>query len=163
VLLLCNEKVVRIVQSLVLMMKKNPQMVYTADFDWFHGDMTQNEAEVKLKDMGSNGILVRYSSEPGKFTLSRIVNNEIHHERIEKNSNGYFCISKLLCRTLGFLIRNYIRKNFPGEGIPICNSTRFRWIFDQAPYKYHFSASQNDDYTGQEGGNNEMCDEELLD
>lgn len=45
---------------------------------WFHGDISQQEAETRLAGGNPGTFLIRFSSNPGSYALSRIFENDEH-------------------------------------------------------------------------------------
>ena len=56
---------------------------------WFHGEITQDQAEDRLRDQEKGTFLIRFSSAPGFFTLSLLTKKKILHQRIEHTGDGY--------------------------------------------------------------------------
>jgi hypothetical protein len=81
---------------------------------WFHGPISQSEAERKLAEVKMSGaFLVRFSSQNGKYTLSRVGSNgQIVHIRISYSSmqnqfvlEGAKIADMPVCPTLEKLVR----------------------------------------------------------
>jgi len=61
---------------------------------WFHGDLTSQEAERLLVNQKPGYFLVRLSSSPGFFTISKVSReNKINHQRIEYKFDKGFTVA----------------------------------------------------------------------
>lgn len=61
---------------------------------WFHGDITQEQAETRLAGTDPGTFLIRLSSNAGSFALSKMIENHNHervivHVRISHRTNKY--------------------------------------------------------------------------
>ena len=61
-----------------------------SDKDWYHGELTRNQAEEALRASGSNCFLIRESE--GNLILSLIHYGEIYHNVI-KHGPGWYSLS----------------------------------------------------------------------
>jgi len=62
---------------------------------WFHGDISQEQAETRLAGADPGTYLIRFSSNPGSFALSKMIENHNHervivHIRISHQSKGKY-------------------------------------------------------------------------
>ena len=58
-----------------------------SDKDWYHGELTRDQAEETLRASGSNCFLIRESK--GNLVLSLIYHGDIHHTVIKRGPGGY--------------------------------------------------------------------------
>lgn len=75
-------------------------------YDWFHGDISQPQAEALIRAANFSGtFLVRFSSQPGCFSVSQsTAQGTIEHRRIARDANGAFVFGQESARTLEELI-----------------------------------------------------------
>ncbi|CAH0562157.1 unnamed protein product [Brassicogethes aeneus] len=84
------------------------------DYNWYHGKLTRDEAEILLKNDGrTNGLfLVRYSS-AGDYALSVFNKNVVHHFQIRRHGDDAFFSIAENCQYHGLesLIEHYSSKD----------------------------------------------------
>ena len=66
---------------------ENSFMLECTDKDWYHGELTRDQAEVALRANGSNCFLIRESK--GNLVLSLIHHGQLFHTVIECRSGWY--------------------------------------------------------------------------
>lgn len=62
---------------------------------WFHGDITLNESQTRLAGTDPGSYLIRFSSNPGQYALSKMIENHnkervIVHIRISHSPGGKY-------------------------------------------------------------------------
>jgi len=73
----------------------NMQTLFTKK--WFHGDISVTEAQTRLAESESGTFLIRFSSNPGSYALSKVIENSskeksIVHIRIT-HKDGKYCFA----------------------------------------------------------------------
>ena len=58
-----------------------------SDKDWYHGELTRDQAEESLRASGSNCFLIRESK--GSLVLSLLLHGQIHHLKIKHGPRWY--------------------------------------------------------------------------
>eukprot|EP01089_Gocevia_fonbrunei_P014084 TRINITY_DN3781_c0_g2_i3.p1 TRINITY_DN3781_c0_g2~~TRINITY_DN3781_c0_g2_i3.p1 ORF type:complete len:570 (+),score=80.88 TRINITY_DN3781_c0_g2_i3:131-1840(+) len=76
----------------LLTLDERPFLTKVADVigtPWFHGDVSKERA-VELLGSRRGSFLVRFSTEPGSYTISRVDKTNVRNNRIELNHHGYY-------------------------------------------------------------------------
>ena len=81
---------------------------------WFHGDLSQQEAEDRLADQTKGTFLIRFSSSaPGCFTISHInKNKQLCHQRVTHVPGKGFYFWEERYDTLRDLIKDQRKKQY---------------------------------------------------
>lgn len=74
----------------------NMQTLFTKK--WFHGDISVTEAQTRLTESEPGTFLIRFSSNPGSYALSKVIQNSgkeksIVHIRITHRPDGKYCFA----------------------------------------------------------------------
>jgi len=99
---------------------------------WFHGDIDGEEAVDRLAGKPEGTFLVRFSSEPPNFTVSKVSQLEILHQRIY-NYGGRFSINEHEYHSL----QSLVTAEAIGLGLNTpCLGSRFQSLFSTIPSGY---------------------------
>jgi len=94
---------------------------------WFHGDISTNEANVRLREKPIGTFLIRFSSMDGWYTISAINEKGIQHQRIKYAFDGYYMINNQLYTSLVELVES---RNFKYP----CDGSKYLSIFVESEY-----------------------------
>lgn len=94
---------------------------------WYHGDITQVQAEDRLRGQIPGTFLVRFSSVPGCYTISSMESEVINHRRITHHIGQGYRLGKHQFPTLEALVETCSR---PYNLWYHCSGSRFQKIFD---------------------------------
>jgi SH2 domain/Protein tyrosine and serine/threonine kinase len=116
---------------------------------WFHGNVSGQVASKSLLDKEPGAFLVRFSSQPGSFAVSKVGRSKtITHVRIQHTDQKYWLEgSTATFPTLGQVIDNASSKLFLQEACP------------GSPFGHLFVSDETKNYVPTDGGNNYLvCD-----
>jgi len=96
--------------------------------EWFHGDVSTDEAERMLISSNKPGTyLVRYSSQPGSFTVSSLSRNgTVKMFRVHRKGDKYE-LGEEQFPSLGELL---LQKQKELTTFQPCKNSKYRWIFE---------------------------------
>lgn len=95
---------------------------HIAQQDWFHGNISQAEAENRLQNQPNGSFLLRFSSQPGYYTISMLTGASYSHFRFQSP----------LCSHLFRKIHEIVRDQAPNSCIPTaCPGSIFPTFFQQ--------------------------------
>ena len=80
--------------------------VYLKLFSWFHGDIGQLEAENRLAKRDVGTFLIRFSSIVGCFTISKVCDRALTHQRILHHPGQGFSINHRFSNNLVQLVES---------------------------------------------------------
>jgi len=93
---------------------------------WFHGDITQDSSEDRLRDQLKGTFLIRFSSAPGYFTLSHLnKKGQVNHQRITY-SDGQYTFWEEKYPTLLALLKDQRKKQ---SLVQPCPGSSYRKLF----------------------------------
>src|SRR3990167_1413706 len=104
------------------------KVVRTLKEKWFHGDVTQEQAEDRLTDQPKGSFLVRFSSSaPGCFTISHISKKQqLCHQRVTYIPSKGFEFWNVHYQSLRELIKEQRKKHY---FVSPCGGSPYQKIF----------------------------------
>ena len=89
-------------------MKKKLQIINLLKNPWFHGNIDADRAEEVIMNAKRGTFLVRFSSDPGSYTItSKSKSKKLKHFRILHKAGLDFLIGKVECKSLEDIITRY--------------------------------------------------------
>jgi len=114
---------------------------------WFHGDLTQQEAEDRLGDQTKGTFLIRFSSSsPGCFTISHWnKNKQLCHQRVTHVPGRGFYFWDSQYDSLRELIKDQRKKQY---FVSPCPGSSYQKLFPKKTKRGHHPPEQGGAYLG---------------
>ena len=108
---------------------------------WFHGDLTQHEAEDRMNDQSKGTFLIRFSSSaPGCFTISHInKNKKMCHQRVTHVPGKGFTFWDDQYESLRDLIKDQRKKQY---FVSPCAGSSYQKLFPKKARRGHVPAPE---------------------
>ncbi|KAL6077604.1 protein kinase [Balamuthia mandrillaris] len=108
---------------------------------WFYGDINTKEAEVLLAAKKPGSYIVRFSSDPGSFTIScKNKQSELAHYRIKHKAGLKFLLGNAEFDSLEAVIKHHRKKLYLRKAV---GGSKYEFLFSKGPLRDVISAYES--------------------